>query len=203
MSDYKINESPKHYDDSGVTDTYQDEVYKFAKTILNEENLNIVVDIGCGSGYKLIKYFNNNLTIGIETEPCISFLRKIYPDKKWVDSGECEKSFPNFNQTCDLIICADLIEHMIDPTELLKYINKFQYKYLIISTPDRYILKNKNKNDGLKSWHGPPLNECHVREWEYNEFTKLLNDYFFIIQGFHAKIQTDCMIFLCKPKQIT
>ena len=48
-----------------------------------------VVDIGCGSGYKLVNYISGEFeTIGVETEPAISHLRKSYPNEVWIDSGE-------------------------------------------------------------------------------------------------------------------
>jgi hypothetical protein len=40
-----------------------------------------VIDVGCGAGWKLVHYLAKEFkTIGVETEPAISFLRKTYPD---------------------------------------------------------------------------------------------------------------------------
>lgn len=42
----------------------------------------ITIDVGCGSGWKLVKYLSEEFhTIGIETEPALSFLRKTYPEQ--------------------------------------------------------------------------------------------------------------------------
>ncbi len=42
----------------------------------------IAIDVGCGSGWKLVNYLSGEFhTIGIETEPALSFLRKTYPDQ--------------------------------------------------------------------------------------------------------------------------
>ena len=41
-----------------------------------------VIDVGCGSGWKLVNYLSKEFkTIGVETEPALSFLRKTYPDQ--------------------------------------------------------------------------------------------------------------------------
>jgi hypothetical protein len=38
------------------------------------------IDVGCGSGWKLVKYISEEFrTIGIDTEPALSFLKKKYP----------------------------------------------------------------------------------------------------------------------------
>ena len=40
-----------------------------------------LIDVGCGAGWKLVHYLSKEFhTIGVETEPAISFLRKTYPD---------------------------------------------------------------------------------------------------------------------------
>ena len=39
-----------------------------------------VIDVGCGSGWKLVNYLSEEFkTIGIETEPALTFLREKYP----------------------------------------------------------------------------------------------------------------------------
>lgn len=199
MDQYTIRENPGHHDDRFLTDEAQDEVYEFAKKVLEIYNLDSVIDIGCGSGYKLIKYFNENNTIGIETEPCLSQLRQKYPSKTWVDSGTPEESFSSFNQKTDLIICADVIEHIKDPDNLINYIKSFNYKYLIISTPDRKILRESFPDYyGEASWFGPPKNGSHVREWAFDEFSEYLKMHFKKVSGFHCPRQIECMVFICE-----
>lgn len=200
MEGYNINQNPTHHIDVGYTDESQDEVYLYAKKILENENLNTIVDVGCGSGYKLIKYFDKYNTVGIETEPCISFLNETYPDKIWINSGEPEKSFPKYKQNCDILICSDVIEHIVDPQKLINFLNTFDFKYLIISTPDRQILKDKIPGYGIESWVGPPKNPSHVREWEFNEFNSFLSQTFDVTEGKHGLKQQECMFFICKKK---
>jgi 2-polyprenyl-3-methyl-5-hydroxy-6-metoxy-1,4-benzoquinol methylase len=197
MKNYVINSAPTHHNDIAFKDDYQNEVYEYCKKLLDENNFSKVIDFGCGSGYKLIKYFNDKETVGIETEPCLSFLKDTYPDKKWMNSGEPEKSFGNFTDSCDLLICADVIEHILDPDELMRHIKNFNFKYLIISTPDRAVLRHL---PGFKnSWQGPPSNTGHVREWAFDEFNNFLHNYFESVTGFHCqKLNPECMFFVCR-----
>lgn len=197
ISNYNINSNPKHYNAIGSTDEGQNEVYMFAKKLSDEKQFNKIIDLGCGSGFKLIKYFNDKDTIGIETEPCLSFLKTNHPNKKWLNSGESEKSFIEYKDFCDILICADVIEHILNPDDLIENIKQYNFKYLIISTPDRAILKTM-KGYGNKSWFGPPINKSHVREWAFEEFYNYLKEHFKNVNGFHCKKQKECMFFVCE-----
>ena len=90
---YNANINPGHHNDSAYSDEGQREVYEFAYKFMKENNYNKIIDVGCGSGYKLVNILGEFNTIGIETEPCYSLLKKKYPLKKWILSGEPEKSF--------------------------------------------------------------------------------------------------------------
>lgn len=197
--EYLINTQPSHHNDIPYTDGSQNEVYSFCKKLTDSENLKSVLDIGCGSGYKLIKYFSEIDTIGIEMEPCYSFLNKRYPDRKWILTDGRSNYFPSINTNIDLIICSDVIEHIIDPDNLLDFINSLDFNYLVISTPDREILKNFNGYEDCDL--GPPINTSHVREWNFNEFYQYLSEKFDIVEGLHCDLQTECMFFLCKKKE--
>jgi len=46
----------------------------------NDRSVLTAIDVGCGSGWKLVKYISEEFrTIGIDTEPALSFLKKKYP----------------------------------------------------------------------------------------------------------------------------
>lgn len=200
-SGYKINEYPSHHDDRDYTDEGQNEVYQYAKKIYDENSYSKVIDIGCGSGYKLMKYFSSADTTGIETEPCLSLLREKYPDRNWISSGEPEKSFSKVVLSGDIIICADVIEHILDPDSLIDYINSFNFKKVVLSTPDRGILRTYN-GYGESAWEGPPLNSAHVREWDFIEFESYLKSKFSKVEGYRSNIQKECMFFVCEKKEI-
>ena len=74
-----------------------------------------------------------------------------------------------------VIVCADVIEHLVNPSYLLEKIRGFlQYALVvIITTPERDLTRGK---DDL----GPPENQHHVREWNFDEFKKLLSHYDYI-----------------------
>jgi hypothetical protein len=84
---YQINFNNTHFDDTSFTGQYQKEVYMLARGLLRKLGEHsrtklTAIDVGCGSGWKLVNYLSGEFrTVGIETEPALSFLRKTYPDQ--------------------------------------------------------------------------------------------------------------------------
>lgn len=68
-----------------------------------------------------------------------------------------------------LLICADMIEHLVEPAHLLNLLGYWleTAPCAVLSTPDR---------DRVRGLHdfGPPANVSHVREWNRSEFSQLL-----------------------------
>ena len=131
----------------------------------------------------------------------LAWLEQKYPTSKnplhaWELSvlSSCPKCF----QT-DLIICSDVVEHIVDPDELLNFICQFSFKYLVISTPDREKLLYMEYY-GSQSQSGPPVNFAHVREWSFSEFEQYVGNYFDIVE--HRNFDRDpyCQVIIAKKK---
>lgn len=204
IKDYISNDNPSHHNDVSYTDEGQRDVYEFCFEFMMQKNLHKIVDVGCGSGYKLINILGCFDTIGIETEPCYSFLLNKYPSRKWLISGENEKTFKKYDELAkpDVVICSDVIEHIVNPDTLLDFLLSLNSKYYIISTPCRYILCNhpKFRNHFERSWNGPPINPCHVREWTMNEFKEYMKTRFNIVTSYYGKEQIECQYHLLISK---
>lgn len=71
---YNHRDSYNHYDDSNCEDEYQDSVYKAAFDVFKKNNLSSIFDVGCGSGFKLIKFFSDFDFTGSEISPMYDWL---------------------------------------------------------------------------------------------------------------------------------
>jgi len=150
---------------------YQFSVYRRAAALMRREGLQTLVDVGCGVGMKL-EWVHRELPlvrlIGIDQPRAIEFCRERHPFGEWyVDDFE--------NQTTqvgaikgDLVLCADVIEHVLDPDRLLQYLRERLTPggWILISTPERDLVR------GRDCLHSP--NPAHVREWNKTEFGSYL-----------------------------
>ena len=102
-----------------------------------------------------------------------------------------------------MVICSDVIEHIVNPDDVVDYLLSLNSKYYIISTPCREILCTHPKfsNYFSRSWNGPPINPCHVREWTMTEFTRYLSKKFNIISSHYGISQIECQYHLLTKKK--
>jgi hypothetical protein len=117
-----------------------------------------------------VKYFPAPpfATYGLELEPTLTFLKSSYPARLW-GLSDLSGAAPR----AELVICADVIEHLEDPNELLQFIKRTQASRVVISTPERDLLN-------LGTHDGPPRNMHHVREWNGDEFCAYIGAHFSI-----------------------
>jgi len=132
----------------------------------------VIADIGCGDGMMATIMFEGIKIIGFDTVENIEYCRKTYPQHDWIScdleiiSGYC------LPQHIDTMICADVIEHLVNPRPLLNMLacEALRGTKVVISTPERHL---KHGYGNL----GPPTNKNHVREWSLSEFHHLLKSY--------------------------
>ena len=125
----------------------------------------------------------------MEVSPTFEWLQKKYHGRNWLLFDTVQ---PESIQT-DLIICADVIEHLSNPDDLLDFISEINFRQLIISTPERDRVAGKND-------FGPPENTAHYREWNAIEFKNYLRHWFIVKeqQIFNTKSVTQVVI--CQKK---
>lgn len=175
-------------------DEGQKEVYEAAREIAKKENFNSVIDVGCGSAFKLINQFSEkHHFIGIDIKETFAYLSNTYPQYDWRDGETIDYS----TLKADLVICSDVIEHMVDPDALLQNIRLIQnLKLLALSTPDRLL---------ARGWFdfGPPHNPTHIREWNGKEFaTYVESQGFDILYHQITRYNQHTQMLTCKPKNI-
>ncbi len=196
-SDYFIHEGyehrrePRYFDATSSTDDWQDEVYRFAREIADQFNFRSVIDIGCGSGFKLLKYFRDCATIGIDVPETCSVLKDRYPNRRWAVADFSALTVPQ----ADLVIVSDVIEHVPDPDALLLYILRLAPRSVILSTPDRNLLRMGTHN-------GPPQNPTHLREWSMAELHAYLSVFLEIDEHFTSSAAQATQCVLARPRSM-
>ncbi|MFZ4518093.1 MAG: glycosyltransferase [Microthrixaceae bacterium] len=148
---------------------YQDAVYKWAARLAGP----VVVDVGCGSGHKLVRHVapRAGTVIGVDQPSGIAVAARTFPQHRWVAADLDDPAVWEDLRVLgpDLVICSDVIEHVEDPLLLLRRLGALAGPEgrIVLSTPDRTRLE---RDEPL----GPPRNPRHVREWSADELELLV-----------------------------
>jgi len=187
---YRHRSEAIYFADTQNTDQWQKEVYRFAREVFDQKHLTAVCDVGCGSAYKLITYFRGANVVGLDVAKTCEWLKTKYPRQTWMELDF--KTTPQLS--ADLVIAADVIEHVLDPNELLSYIASLNPKYVVLSTPDRNLLRS-----GTHS--GPPHNPAHIREWSFSQFEAYIGSRFHVLEHFVSNSAQATQCLLCAPRR--
>ncbi len=164
---YKHRATVVPHDDRGYEDSFQKEVYQRAASLMHGHQWKTVLDIGCGSGYKLAHYLGHFGATGVDFSPAIDQARIDHPQQQWINAED----FIAAHHQADMIICADVLEHVEDPDAFLKSVMSVDdWKCILISTPERNMRRGKFH-------YGPPPNPAHYREWSMAELKRFVGHY--------------------------
>jgi SAM-dependent methyltransferase len=139
---------------------WQPYVYDLAVLYARRYGSTDIIDVGCGSGRKLAPFKEEFNITGVDYKANIEHCRG-YDYGTWIDHDLEEKLLLPVAPR-SIIVCADVVEHLEDPTNLMTSLRCLlnQGAVLLLSTPTR---PDRSK--------GPP-SRCHKREWSFNEFVK-------------------------------
>jgi 2-polyprenyl-3-methyl-5-hydroxy-6-metoxy-1,4-benzoquinol methylase len=180
------------FDDTPYKDEWQRSVYELAASLAAKLDKPSIIDVGCGSAYKLVHMLGQYDIAGIEVEPTYSWLKKTYPQHRWLLFDETKPS----SLKADIIICSDVIEHIEDPDSLLDFLQDIDFQYLVLSTPERDAKLGRND-------YGPPENLAHYREWNQYEFKDYVRSWFVIEEQKILNDKSITQVLVCRKKQTT
>jgi SAM-dependent methyltransferase len=150
---------------------FQYGTYRHARTLLRGRNNARVLDLGCGTALKAAELLipNCEYYCGMDQLSAVEYSRKmITASNAEFRVDDLESPRAAFDAPFDLIVCADVIEHLQRPEALIRYAASqlSATGRLVVSTPERDVV------------HGPDVtrspNLDHVREWNRAELREFL-----------------------------
>ena len=149
--------------------------YRRAADLVRDHGLKTVLDVGCGVGHKLMNMIAPITEVtGVEQPTAAAKAKEFFPQGRFV-SADLERPDKTGLGTFDLLLCVDVVEHLLDPDVLLRFLRSHCHdgSYLLISTIERDVRRGKANMKSTKAEH--------VREWNRDEFGRYLTS-----QGFEV-----------------
>ena len=141
-----------------------------------------LLDVGCGPASKLPIFFPNYKIAGIDTKEAIALAQKNNPQGIFyacnLDDDMEIASVSEKLGKFDVILCIDVIEHVLFPEKMLRLIRK----HLLPGRGEAYIATlERDISRGVDSGRqGSPI-KAHIREWNQDEFAQFIRSEGFLI----------------------
>lgn len=168
---YQPRQAPTEFADAPGVWTYQPYVYESAFMLAKRCGARRIVDIGCGSGAKLLPFEKDFELVCIDAPIGLQFARKTLSKAQFIEH-DLETGLPSLPESMlrnAVVVCSDVVEHIRRPDKLLRDLAQAAScaPYVLLSTPDR---------DRARGWldDGPPANPSHVFEWSGPELLRFM-----------------------------
>ena len=177
-------------------------MYNFIKTIKQiiiqyKESIDSITEVGCGEGYLINEIYSivPHLTIKAcdFSEDIIRFAKGKFPlldfyVKSIYHIGE--------EDSADLILCCEVLEHLEFPEKALKIISSVTRKYCLLSVPHEPLWRFLNMARGkyILNFGNTP---GHIQHWTPHQFIHLINTFMEIVL---VKSVLPWTVVFCKKK---
>lgn len=147
------------------------------RTINNDPRPVRVLDVGCGVCVKLSEHLvpTGAHVVGIDQDSALAVARSLGCTAE-LHPANLESPDPSLDLggAFDVILCADVLEHLVNPDHALELIRRCAHSKtrIILSTPERHRERGRACMASLKPEH--------VREWAFAEFGAYVTS-----RGFH------------------
>lgn len=167
----KTDNLVKHTSKNPVQKILINNFYKELVLIIKDLRIESVLDVGCGEGFTLNKLSEEKIGKRLEgvdfLEKAIEIGRKLHPHLT-LNQGDIYK-LEYKNNSFDLVMATEVLEHLEDPREGLKELIRVSKKYLLLSVPNEPFFMGANffRGKNLSRW-GNDIE--HIQHWTSKGF---------------------------------
>ncbi len=151
----------------------------YKELISNIKDLRIesALDVGCGEGFTLNKLSENKIGKKLEgvdfLKTAIDTGKRVHPHLK-LKVGNIYH-LPYKDNSFDLVICTEVLEHLEDPKKALSELTRVSKKYLLLSVPNEPFFRLANFLRGKNlSRLGNDIE--HIHHWSSKSFQEFVGN---------------------------
>jgi len=165
----------KHTHKNPIQRLLLDNFFRNLTNLTAAKKVDSILDVGCGEGFTLNRLKKQGIgkkLEGIEyLQAAIDLGKKTYPDIK-ITKGTIYE-LPYKDNSFDLVLCTEVLEHLEDPQKALKELVRVSNKYLVISVPNEPFFMLAQLIRG-KNWSRFGNDIEHINHWNMFGFPKFV-----------------------------
>jgi SAM-dependent methyltransferase len=165
----------KHNTKNPIGKIFLNNFLKTAVKTIRPLNIETILDAGCGEGFTLERLRQEKIGKvykGIEYEKdAVALANKLYPDLE-VSQGDIYK-LPFKNNTFDLVVCTEVLEHLENPKKAYRELLRVSRKYVLISVPNEpfFTIQRIGRLQNVRHLGAHPE---HIQHWTIPAFLKFV-----------------------------
>jgi 2-polyprenyl-3-methyl-5-hydroxy-6-metoxy-1,4-benzoquinol methylase len=153
-------------------------INNFLRTVclcLEDLKINSILDAGCGEGFVLSEFKKRgigNFLEGIDSsEEALNTGRELFPYLS-LKLGNIY-NLPYEDESFDLVICAEVMEHLNEPDKVMEEIVRVSRKYCLLSVPNEplFMISNFLRGKNILRW-GSDID--HLQHWSSRAFKRFI-----------------------------
>ncbi len=150
-----------------------------SETIAPLEDVNSIIDIGCGEGF-IVNCLNRPDITGVDiSKKALNIAKQKNPGCNFCTGSVYDLSFKK--NSFDLVLATEVLEHLENPEKALQEIKRISKNYCLFSVPNEPYFRTMNFLRGKNlTRFGNDIE--HVQNWSSREFVKLIKTYFDVVE---------------------
>jgi SAM-dependent methyltransferase len=138
-------------------------------------NIQSILDVGCGEGFTLERFYNEKIGRGFEgieyDSEAVKTANKLYPHLD-IKQGDIYK-LPYKNNSFDLVVATEVLEHLEDPKKAYRELLRVSNKYVLLSVPNEpfFTWQRIARLQNIRHLGAHPE---HIQHWTAGDFTKFV-----------------------------
>lgn len=167
----KTDNFVKHTSQNPLQKLLINNFYNYLIATIKDFEIESVLDVGCGEGFTLNKLSEEGIGKKLEgvdfLKTAIDLGKKAHP-KLTLNQGNIYK-LEYKNNSFDLVMATEVLEHLEDPRKGLKELIRVSKKYLLLSVPNEPFFMGANFLRG-KNWSRWGNDIEHIQHWTSKRF---------------------------------
>jgi len=169
--------------------------------LIKKANADSIHEVGCGEGYWTLKWLENGIDArGSDfSENIIKTAKRNAKEKNLPENKFSVRNIYDLDPSTDsanLIVCAEVLEHLDNPERALMSLTKVVGSFLIVCVPREPIWSVLNMARG-KYWRDWGNTPGHIQRWSKSGFIGFIGKQFDIID---VETPLPWTMLLCKQK---
>ncbi len=150
--------------------------------LVRDSGAGTVLDVGCGEGFVLERLAESGLPVDLygldNSASAVAEAQGRLGDRARILEGDARD--PPFDQTFDLVVMTEVLEHIPDPAQMLPVLAAFTREHVVLSVPWEPFFMGLNflRGKHLSAWGNDPE---HINHWSRAGFRRFVGERFEVL----------------------